>query len=44
MTINEINSRNSQTDTEDYRGLYKAVAEIWAFIELLKYLKCVNVR
>ena len=42
MTINEINSRNSQTDTEDCRGLYKAVAEIWVFIELLKYLKCLN--
>ena len=44
MILNEINSRNSQTDTEDCRGLYKAVAEIWAFIELLKYLKCLNTR
>ena len=34
MVINEINSRNSQTDMEDCRGLYKAMAEIWALTEM----------
>ena len=39
MLINKINSRNSQTDMDDCRGLYKAMAEIWTFIELFEYLK-----
>ena len=39
MIINEINSRNSQTDMGDCRGLYKTMAEIWAFTELFDYLK-----
>ena len=42
MTINEINSRNSQTDMEDSRGLYKTMAEIWALTEKFKYLNCLN--
>ena len=39
MLINKINSRNSQTDMDDCRGLYKAMAEIWTFTELVEYLK-----
>ena len=42
MTINEINSRNSQTDTEDCRGLYKTMAEIWVLTEMFKYLNWLN--
>ena len=42
MIIKEINSRNSQTDMEDYRGLYKTMAEIWALTEMFKYLNCLN--
>ena len=40
MLINEINSRNSQTDMVDCRGLYKTMAEIWALTEMFKYLNC----
>ena len=39
MLINKINSRNFQTDMDDCRGLYKAMAEIWTFTEIVKYLK-----
>ena len=41
MLINKINSKNSQTDMDDCRGLYKAMAEIWTFTELFEYLKVV---
>ena len=39
MLINKINSRNSQTDMDDCSGLYKAMAEIWTFTEIIAYLK-----
>ena len=42
MVINEINSRNSHIDVYGCRGLYKAMAEIWAPTEMFKYLKWLN--
>ena len=42
MVINEINSRNSQIDMVDCRGLYKTMAEIWELTEMFKYLNCLN--
>ena len=38
MLIIKINSKNSQTDMEDCRGLYKTVVKFWAFTEIVEYL------
>ena len=39
MLNNKINTRKSQTDMEDCRGLYKTVVKFWTFIEIVEYLK-----